>query len=335
MNKSLLKKLYSKLDEGTPDKESRVLIVDFMNTFIRVWSAVPVLNEGGYHVGGITGFLYTLGSQIRNLSISKVYIVLDGKDGNSEKRKVYSEYKGNRNTKVSLNRSFGNNEEPDESFKRQLLRIVEYLDCLPVTIVQVDRREADDVISYLTHLYEDKDNNVIISSADRDFFQLINEKVSIWSPTKKKLYHEEQVKEEWGVTPQNLIYLRCVLGDSSDNIPGVKGIGQKTFIKLFEEILEEDNEYDDFIDYIAQSSNPKMKKLQENLDVIKRNYKLMKLDDEILNGREKSLVRKIMERYDNKDIHYTDFLKLCKADRIFEIMRDPQGWLHRNITRLV
>ena len=95
----------------------------------------------------------------------------------------------------------------------------------------IDYVEADDIIAYLSNHYFK--NEVTICSSDKDFLQLVNDRVSVYALTKKKLYTPEMVKEEYGVTPQNLIFYRCLMGDKSDNISGCfKKCGPKTALNL-------------------------------------------------------------------------------------------------------
>ena len=113
----------------------------------------------------------------------------------------------------------------------QFSRLVSYLDALPVTFLSMDGIEADDTIAYITQMYEDVSKKITIVSTDRDFYQLVNNQIEIWSPIKKKMYDTERVLNEFGVHPKNYVMYRSFTGDKSDNIPGVSGIGPKTLLK--------------------------------------------------------------------------------------------------------
>jgi 5'-3' exonuclease len=166
-----------------------------------------------------------------------------------------------------------------ESMAMQLKRLVEYLECLPLTIVSIDNLEADDIMSYIPSVVL-KDSKFTIMSADKDFYQLVDDRVKLYSPTKKILYDRELVKKEFGVYPQNVLTCRVVDGDKSDDIPGVRGIGVKTLIKEFP-LLVEDRTFNtkDLLD-MAKSRNTRISKMiQDNEMIIKRNYLLMQLSN--------------------------------------------------------
>tara|TARA_R100001463_G_scaffold12525_1_gene34055 strand:- start:310 stop:711 length:402 start_codon:yes stop_codon:yes gene_type:complete len=98
--------------------------------------------------------------------------------------------------------------------------------------MNMENIEADDVIGYLSkHIY--KNNKTTIVSTDKDFLQLVDKTTNVYSPTKKKMYDEDKVFEEYGIHPSNFLLFRMFDGDKSDGIPGVNGIGKKTLIKLF------------------------------------------------------------------------------------------------------
>ena len=134
------------LDGGEPN--DKVLIIDGLNTFIRVFSVIPTTNEDGVHVGGIVGFLKSIGYVINMVSPTRVIIVFDGKGGSTRRRKIYPEYKQNRKTKYRVNRTydFASQEDEKQNMIMQLQRCVEYLDTLPVTVLSYDNIEAYDTI---------------------------------------------------------------------------------------------------------------------------------------------------------------------------------------------
>ena len=98
-----IKKSGGSLDDGKPD--DKVLIVDGLNTFLRVFSVIPTTNDDGIHVGGIVGILRSLGHSIGMFSPTRTIVVFDGKGGSTRRRKIYPEYKQNRRTKYRVNRS--------------------------------------------------------------------------------------------------------------------------------------------------------------------------------------------------------------------------------------
>ena len=104
-------------------KNSRVLIIDGLNTFIRCWTSIPTLNDNGDHVGGVTGTLRSIGYAIRQTQPSRVIVTFDGQGGSKRRKKLFPEYKANRSkSKLRINRAYNdlmNDEEERESMKRQ------------------------------------------------------------------------------------------------------------------------------------------------------------------------------------------------------------------------
>jgi len=123
-----IKKKGGSLDDGNPN--DKVLIIDGLNTFIRVFSVIPTTNDDGIHVGGMVGFLRSIGYTINMFRPTRVIIVFDGKGGSTRRRKLYPEYKQNRKTKYRVNRAydFASQEDEKQNMIMQLQRIVEYLD---------------------------------------------------------------------------------------------------------------------------------------------------------------------------------------------------------------
>jgi 5'-3' exonuclease len=229
----------SKARQAQPGTTQKVLLVDAMNTFLRSFAIINHINPKGNHIGGLTGFLKSIGFAIRHINPTRVVIVFEGLGSTQNKKNLYPDYKGNRVLKRITNfDGFSNQNEESESIENQLLRLVEYLHCLPVDIASIDRTEADDTIAYMAQKMQDT-SDVVIMSSDQDFLQLINDKVTVYSPTKKVFYTPDKVKEEFGMSPQNYLNMKILLGDNSDNIPGVPKLGPKKLIKYFPELQGE------------------------------------------------------------------------------------------------
>ncbi len=322
-----IKKHGGDVDVGKPN--DKVLIIDGLNTFIRVFSVIPTTNDDGVHVGGIVGFLKSIGYSIKMLGPTRCIVIFDGKGGSTRRRKIYPEYKQKRKTKVRLNRSydFSSMEDERHSMLMQLSRCVEYLEKLPLTVLSVDSVEADDVIAYITEqvLTESK---VTIMSTDKDFLQLVDDRVSVWSPTKKKLYTPESVKEEYEIASSNFIMYRVLDGDKSDNISGIKGFGLKTIIKKFPLLLEnKEIDIDELKDYARNNEVV----LED--DVINRNYKLMQLKEVDISANAKLKISTNV----NKSIPPTakmQFEKMFIEDRLFSTFPNLNSWLLTTWTQL-
>ncbi len=216
---------------------SRVLFIDALNTFLRSYAAIPTLDDNGNHIGGMSGFLKSVGSVVRDFKPSRVVIVFDGKGGSQRRRKIYSDYKSNRKPPTRLNRQYDmtTEEQETENMKYQLVTLIEMLECLPVTIFTMDNIEADDVIAYASELITAQGGESIIYSTDKDFLQMVTETTKVYNPVKKKTFDVQTVIETYGVHPDNFVYYRALLGDKSDNIDGIRGAGEKTILKLLVE----------------------------------------------------------------------------------------------------
>ena len=315
---------------------SKVLLIDGLNIYLRAFSCNPTMNDDGTHIGGITGFFNSLCAAIRQMSPTRCVIVFDGKGGSQRRRKIYEEYKANRRgLRVRLNRAYDFEDADDEhkNAMRQLLRISDYLEQLPVTVLIRDNIEADDVISYLAKdVFNEK---VVIMSTDGDFVQLVNDRISIWNPPHKKLYTPELVKEKYEFTPENHIYLKIISGDKSDNIPGIKGIGIKTIQKNLPLITSDvDISWSEFKDYLEKSiDNKTAKRLVEEMDILERNYTLMKLGEIEISGSSKSKIRELVNApvsLINNDKFKTQFLE----DKLYSAIPNLNSWLLLNFTKL-
>jgi len=237
MNKTYQDILNNLHEESTLEPlhlNSRVLLIDSMNTFLRSFAMIPAINPQGNHIGGLVGFMKSLGYAIKLIQPTRVILVFDGQGNITNRRNTYSEYKANRQIKRITNFNvFSTLEEESDSVATQMMRLLDYLKTLPVNISIIDKIEADDTIAYLSQKLKD---DVIIYSADQDFLQLVDERITVYSPIKKKFYRPNDVYEQYGLYPHNFITMKCLMGDKSDNLPGVKGLGPKKLMKYFPEI---------------------------------------------------------------------------------------------------
>lgn len=347
INNSDKKKLYSlftnvkdELRDGGLNKtqSSDILIVDALNLFIRSFSVSPFMNDDGVHTGGISGFLKSLGHTIKLFTPTRCIVVFDGTGGSVSRRKLYTDYKNKRRTKVRLNRTYADNTSADDeerNLRKQLIRTVNYLDCLPLTTMAIDNVEADDVIAYLA-LDKFKDNNITIMSTDKDFLQLASQRVKIWTPTKKKLYGCAEILTEYGISCENFINYRSLEGDVSDNIPGISGAGLKTIKKCFP-IFEDNHRYtiDEIFNY-ADTHKGKYKlydTILDNKNIVERNYQLMQLNNSLLQSFTQLRINDILDQ-NCKKLNRFEFSKLVTSDKIWNNIPNYQIWLGEVFTRL-
>lgn len=313
-------------DTSKSDVNDKVMIVDGLNMFIRVFGAVPTLNDDGEHVGGVTGFLLSLGALIRKNKPTRVLVVFDGKGGSARRKKMHKGYKEGRTGLTKVNRLVGYEDLEDqaESMKRNFNTLIKYLDFLPVDLCYIDHIEADDIMAYAArHIFK---KEVLIVSSDKDFLQLVDDRISVWQPTKKKLINKDDVKELYGVPSHNLVYYRIFDGDKSDNIPGVRGIGPKTLVKL--DFLQSDSlTLDSLFEKVSQMDDEKLKnKILENKDVLQLNYDLMQLSEPIMGSAITSNVRNIIDSPIN-GLNSFQFKKEFMVDKLYTAFKNVETWL--------
>ena len=326
--KSNYKEMFNNLSETpTKDVNDKVMIVDGLNLFIRCFGAVPTLNDNGEHVGGITGCLLSLGALIRKNKPTRVLVVFDGKGGSTRRKKMYKGYKEGRTGLTKVNRLVGYEDLEDqaESMKRNFNGLIKYLELLPVDLCYIDYIEADDIMAYAArHIFK---KEVLIVSSDKDFLQLVDDRISVYLPTKKKMMYEDDVKELYGVPSKNLVYYRIFDGDKSDNIPGVKGIGPKTLINKLDFLQSDGLTLDTLLERVSQMDDEKLKnKILENTDTLKLNYDLMQLSEPIMGAAITSNVRDIIDSPINR-LNSFEFKKEFMVDKLYTAFKNVETWL--------
>lgn len=313
---------------------SRVLLVDSMNTFLRSFAVINSTNTQGTQIGGMVGFLRSLAYVVNLVQPTRVICVFDGEGNTTSRKNLYSDYKANRKLKRVTNwSSFDNLEEESASLSQQMLRLIDYLKCLPISIITRDKLEADDIIGYLAPKF----NSTIIMSADQDFLQLCSDKVQVYSPIKKKFYGPKEVFDEYRLWPQNFVNYKVLMGDSSDNVPGVKGLGPKKLYKLFPE-LAEDRQIP--LKEIIQKGydNSEVNGLYGNVYLFRKqleiNEKLMSLANSNIPDHDIVVLNNLIKE-EPYTLNQTRFLQLHQSD-LLEIQISPniEFWVSNNFSYL-
>ena len=236
MKRKELLKLLDNLEEQdtvSSNRYDRVLLIDGLNLFFRNFAMMNIVNSQGVHVGGLGGFIRSLGSLINQIQPTSVFVVFDGMGSSTNRKNLLPEYKSGRNQHRITNwEVFEDLEDEDDAKINQIVRIAHYLKCLPVKTVAIDKAEADDIIAYYSDILPKTYNSkCFIVSSDKDFIQLINDNVIVYRPIEKEYYTKDTVKEKFGVLTENFILYKTLLGDNSDKIAGVKGLGIKGLLK--------------------------------------------------------------------------------------------------------
>ena len=327
------KKIFDSLKEQKEELSlnSRVLLIDGLNTFLRAFAAIGWVNKDLTHIGGLTGFLRSLGYAIKLVRPTRVILVFDGQGSSTNKRYVYPEYKANRGiSRVTNWDTFESQQEESDAIKAQIVRLIDYLKTLPIDLISIDKIEADDVIGWIAgQLY----GEITIMSSDRDYLQLVNDKITIYSPTKKRFYDRDAVLTEYGVTPQNFLTQKILLGDSGDNVPGVKGLGTKTMLKYFPELGKK---AEVSLDDVLNKCEPG-KKAMENIKAFEHqlriNKKLMDLKDPNIPDEAKEEIKNVLLQ-PNKAFKSQEFVDLYNEDELGNSIPNLQMWLFNNFNEL-
>ena len=214
-------------------KSERILMIDGLNLFFRNFAVMNMVNPDGIHIGGLGGFFRSLGAMIRQTQPTQVYVIFDGAGSANNRKNINPLYKSGRDLQRITNwDAFDDKDDEDDAKVDQMVRIIQYLKTLPVKTCSIDKVEADDIIAYLAGVTPQKpEDKVFIVSSDKDFLQLINENVIVYRPMEKEYYTEQTVIDKYKMSPKNFILHKTLLGDSSDKIKGIKGLGEKDYIK--------------------------------------------------------------------------------------------------------
>jgi DNA polymerase-1 len=314
-------------------KAKRVMIIDALNAYLRAYIVNPSLSLGGVPIGGIKGFFKILQKLVREINPDEILIIWDGPNGSSKRKAIDKNYKAGRKP-LRLNRAYANltPEECSENKKWQQMRTMEYFNQMPIIQTYVPNIEADDVIAYITRMSYYKDWQKIIVSNDKDFMQLCDNETVLMRPVKKEIMSRKTIVEEIGIHPTNMALARAIVGDSSDNLPGIRGAGLATVAKRFK-FLSESKTYtiQDVIEHCKNSEeNIKVfDKIIEGKGLIEHNYDMMQLYVPKMSYQSKMQVKEMIENFKG-GFNKTQILKMMIEDGFGELKwEDLKAGLNR------
>ncbi len=275
---------------------SRILLVDTFGIIFKSYYAFinkPLKNTNGDNRSAVFGFFKTLISIINKIKPDYCVVALEGK-GECFRNTIYPEYKANR-------------DEPPEDLREQISIIISILEGLGLSPVSIAGFEADDIIATASKEFAlDNSNEVYIFSSDKDLKQLVSDNVKIVKTGKFSneiiIQGVEDVISEYGITPSQITDYLALIGDSSDNIPGVRGIGPKTAA----EILKDGITIEDLL------SNPGVIASQ-------------KVREKIINGKESAILSKRLAQLEynvKMDIELNKYiLKPLNIAAVYEMLK--------------
>ena len=314
-----------------------ITIIDTFGFLFRSFYALPPLkNKEGFPTGMITGFMNFIYSLGKDFKSDYIIFALDS-EGKSFRNDIYPEYKTHR-PEVPLD------------LKAQLPVTIDLIQKMGFKTISKDRCEADDIIASIAHIAKRQGFIVQIVSHDKDLYQLIQDNIFLFDPIKKKLINQDEVIKKFEVLPQNFVDFQALLGDSSDNIPGVKGIGKKSAASLINQFKTIEFLYEN----INNLDNKRWQKLllegKENAFISK---KLASLDKNCIDEKEldfnsytlpqinpilkvANLLKKyelnnILKKVNQEGLHYKTtipkeyneykFITLNTSDKLFDILK--------------
>ena len=247
----------------------KLLLVDGHNLLFQMFYGMPsrIIGKNGQSIQAVVGFIGALLKVIKNIQASHVVVLFDGENG-SHRVDENLEYKGNR-------KDYTDAADEDNPFL-QLNEIIRALDFAKIKHFEIiERMETDDIIASYALKYKN-DFDVYILSNDTDFMQLVekNVRVYVYRGKKSTIYDDVTVFNKYGVRPQYFADYKSLVGDSSDNIRGIRGIGPKTAKKLIDKF----GHVEDIVSNMDSMESGFIKsQIAENTDILFANMKLIRL----------------------------------------------------------
>ena len=230
-------------------------LIDGSSYIFRAYYAIRHLsNSKGFPTNAVYGFTAMLFKFLKDYEPTHLGIVFDSK-GKTFRDEIYPEYKANR-------------DEPPEDLAPQFEKIFEMVDAFNIPQVQMEGFEADDLMGTISKNVEKGNSNVVLVTGDKDFCQLVSEKVTLLDTMKNKITRIEEVKEKYGVSPDRVIDVFALAGDAVDNIPGVKGIGEKTAVSLISKYGSLDELFENLED-VTKRQKTLLEEKRENAELSK------------------------------------------------------------------
>ena len=259
--KQAIKKKIKEVHNINDEPIIRTLLVDG-NNLMKISLVDKRVNSKNEEYGMIFQFLWQLNKLLSRSDYNFVYVMFDGEKSGQLRYEYYKDYKANRDKNYddgaktaydkamedycrkviayskSKKQEIKRGETEEESFERQKMILQQCLEEVFVRQVECENVEGDDLIAY--YIKNKKPNEkIVILSGDRDLTQLISDDVCVYIPSLKKYISPQNHLKEIGYTHENVLIKKIMCGDSSDNIKGIKGLGEKTFFDLFPKAREE------------------------------------------------------------------------------------------------
>lgn len=241
-------------------KKNALFLIDGSYLLYRSYFALPPLHTPeGKPINALFGFCRTLNAMLNHLTPEHIAVVWDSKGGSTERKEIFAEYKATR-------------QAPPSDLHVQKEDIIKFIETIGMANISTVGYEADDLIASIA--FNNKDSQTVIVCADKDMYQLLSDNVLIIDPFKDRVINEHIFEQENGFPPSKIPFYYALLGDTSDNIPGVKGIGKKTAQDLIQQFESLEQMYQN-LDTIEKARTKKL--LEEQKENAFLSYKLFLL----------------------------------------------------------
>jgi len=305
-------------------KGKRILIIDQLNLFFRNYIVNPSLSVNGAPIGGLKGCFQSIQKIVRESKPDLIIVCWDGEGGSKKRKLLKKDYKAGRKP-IRLNRDIRHMSDQQEVENKiwQQARLIEYYNQVPIIQFMFKSTEADDIIAYISQMKGLEDTEKLIVSSDKDFFQLLTTKTVQYRPIQKEILNQNSILEKFNIHPTNFAMARAMVGDKSDNIDGVDGLGLKTVAKRFPFLKEGKSvTFTDLLEHCEQraeeTSVKAYQKVLENEDILRRNYHMMQLYTPILSINAKNIIRDTIKNPDCS-FNKTELIKMMMKDGFGEI----------------
>ncbi len=243
--------------------QDKIYLIDGMSLVFRAYHAMlssNLKNASGEPTGAIFGFVNTLSSILEKENPQNILVVFDTEQP-TFRHKMYDKYKANR-------------QEFPEELAPQLLKIKKFIELIGIKQLELPGYEADDLIGTIAKRASENNWKAVCITSDKDYYQLVDDNISLMKPGRHgedfEIVQREQVLEKFGVAPENVVDVLSLIGDSSDNVPGVKGIGEKTAIPIIQKFKTIENIYDNLGSIEKDSVRNKLINDKENAFLAKK-----------------------------------------------------------------
>ncbi|MDH3545662.1 MAG: DNA polymerase I, partial [Gammaproteobacteria bacterium] len=241
-----------------------LVLIDGSSYLYRAFHALPSLtNSHGAPTGALHGVLTMINKLVREEPAALIGVVFDA-PGKTFRDDMYAEYKANRPAM------------PDE-LRDQIQPLIDAVTAMGLPLLRVEGVEADDVIGTLCREAADNDLNVLVSTSDKDMAQLVNDNVTLVNTMSGDVMRRDEVKQKFDVYPEQIIDYLALVGDSSDNIPGVPKVGAKTAAKWLNLYASVDN----IIEHADEIKGKVGESLREHIDQLRLSRELATIRNDV------------------------------------------------------